>query len=87
MQAFSTATCSVETRETGYGTEDDVMSIKSDKENCNPNPTRGDNYNKRGREFVKPKASKLKHPDTYHSQPNSRNSSRSGSRNRREIRS
>jgi len=79
------ATNSVEYQETGYGSEDDVMSIKSDKENCNPNPNGGDKYIKRGREFAKPLASKLKQPDIYNSQPNSRNSSRSGSRSRREI--
>ena len=62
------------------------MSIKSDKENCNPNPNGGDKYNERGREFMKPRASKLKQPDIYDSQPNSRNGSRSGSRTRREIR-
>ena len=87
---FTLATSSVEYQETGYGSEDDRMSVKSDKENCNPNPNnanKGDKYNKRGREFVKPRPGKLKQPETYNSQPNSRNGSRSGSRSRREIRS
>ena len=43
--------------------------------------------NKRGRDFMKPKVSKLKQVNNINSQPNSRKGSRSGSRTRREIRS
>ena len=62
------------------------MSIKSDKENFNPNPYMKEKI-KRGRDFVKPKVSKIKQPNKPDSQPNSRNGSRSGSKTRREIRS
>lgn len=77
---------SIDYQETGYGSEDGAMSVKSDKENCIPNKM-VEKHSNRGRDFVKPKVSKLKQPDTYNSHPNSRNESRSGSRTRREIRS
>ena len=72
--------------ETGYGSDEEKYSIKSDKENSNPNPNMKEK-NKRGRDFVKPKVSKLKQVNNFDSQPNSRKGSRSGSRTRREIRS
>ena len=63
------------------------MSIKSDKENNNPNKkhkyrnsVREYENSQRGRDFAKPKVSKLKQPGTYNSQSNSRDSSRSASR-------
>ena len=81
-----TGTKSVDYQETGYGSDEDKMSIKSDKENFNPNPYMKEKI-KRGRDFVKPKVSKIKQPNKPDSQPNSRNGSRSGSKTRREIRS
>ena len=72
--------------ETGYGSDEEKYSIKSDKENSNPNPNMKEK-NKRGRDFMKPKVSKLKQVNNFNSQPNSRKESRSGSRTRREIRS
>ena len=72
--------------ETGYGSDEEKYSIKSDKENANPNPNMKEK-NKRGRDFMKPKVSKLKQVNNFNSQPNSRKGSRSGSRTRREIRS
>ena len=78
---------SADYQETGYGSEDDIISIKSDKENSNPNNQGGNKNSQRGREFAQPRVSKLKQPEKYNSQPHSRNGSRSGSRTRREIKS
>ena len=77
-------TSSVDYQETGYGSDEDKFSIKSDKENCNPNPKE---KNRRGRDFVKPKVSKLKQTNNTDSQPNSHKGSRNGSRTRQEIKS
>ena len=77
-------TSSVDYQETGYGSDSDKFSIKSDKENCNPNPKE---KNRRGRDFVKPKVSKFKQTNNTDSQPNSHKGSRNGSRTRQEIKS
>merc|ERR1712126_337591 len=80
---FSSPTISCEN---GTNSIDHEAGYGSDKENSNPNPNMKEK-NKRGRDFMKPKVSKLKQVNNFNSQPNSRKGSRSGSRTRREIRS
>ena len=78
----------VDCQEMGYGSGDESCSVKSDKENSNPNRNGViENIDQRGRAFAKPKVSKLRQPEDY-SQSNSRkgSKSRSGSRRRLEMR-